>query len=52
MLTPQEITGQDFVRAVFGGYDMSAVDEFLEKVNTDYAALYKDRPEDGRRDGE
>ncbi len=42
MLTPQEITGQDFVRAVFGGYDMSAVDEFLEKVNTDYAALYKE----------
>ena len=29
-------------KAVFGGYDMSAVDDFLETLTTDYAALYKE----------
>ena len=42
MLTPQEISGKEFVKAVFGGYDMSAVDDFLETLTTDYAALYKE----------
>ena len=42
MLTPQEISGKEFVKAVFGGYDMSAVDDFLEMLTTDYAALYKE----------
>ena len=42
MLTPQEISGKEFVKAVFGGYDMSAVDEFLETVTADYTALYKE----------
>jgi cell division initiation protein len=42
MLTPQEISGKEFVKAVFGGYDMSAVDDFLEKLTADYAALYKE----------
>ena len=30
MLTPQEISEKEFTKAVFGGYDMSAVDDFLE----------------------
>lgn len=42
MLTPQEITGKEFVKAVFGGYDMSVVDDFLESLAADYSALYKE----------
>jgi cell division initiation protein len=42
MLTPQEITGKEFVKAVFGGYDMSVVDDFLETLAADYSALYKE----------
>jgi cell division initiation protein len=42
MLTPQEITEKVFVKAVFGGYDMTGVDDFLEAVATDYTALYKE----------
>ncbi len=42
MLTPQEITGKELVRAVFGGYDQAVVDDFLENITTDYTALYKE----------
>jgi len=42
MLTPQEITDKVFVKAVFGGYDMTGVDDFLESVSVDYAALFKE----------
>jgi cell division initiation protein len=42
MLTPQEITDKVFVKAVFGGYDMTGVDEFLETIYNDYTALYKE----------
>jgi len=42
MLTPQEITDKVFVKAVFGGYDMTGVDDFLESLSADYAALYKE----------
>ena len=42
MLTPQEITEKGFVKAVFGGYDMEGVDEFLETVSSDYNSLYKE----------
>ena len=42
MLTPQEITEKEFVKAVFGGYDMAGVDEFLENLSNDYNALYKE----------
>ena len=42
MLTPQEITEKVFVKAVFGGYDMTGVDDFLEAVCADYTALYKE----------
>lgn len=42
MLTPQDVQNKEFTKAVFGGYDMSAVDDFLEVLSEDYAALYKD----------
>jgi len=42
MLTPQEITDKVFVKAVFGGYDMTGVDDFLETLSADYSALYKE----------
>jgi len=42
MLTPQEISEKGFVKAVFGGYDMEGVDEFLETVSNDYNALFKE----------
>jgi len=42
MITPQEISDKVFVKAVFGGYDMTGVDDFLEAVSADYSALYKE----------
>lgn len=42
MLTPQEITEKAFVKAVFGGYDMTGVDDFLDELSVDYGALYKE----------
>ena len=42
MLTPQEISEKEFVKAVFGGYDMAVVDEFLEQLSGDYSSLYKE----------
>lgn len=42
MFTPQEIQEKTFVKAVFGGYDMQTVDEFLEPLVEDYITLYKD----------
>lgn len=42
MLTPQDIQSKEFAKAVFGGYDMTAVDDFLEELSNDYAALYKE----------
>ncbi len=42
MLTPQDIESKELPKAVFGGYDMTSVDEFLEQLAADYAALYKD----------
>ena len=42
MLTPQDIQNQEFAKAVFGGYDMAAVDDFLEQLTADYSTLYKD----------
>lgn len=42
MLTVQEIQAVNFEKAVFGGYDMKAVDEFLEHITEDYAALQKE----------
>lgn len=42
MFTPQQIEQISFGRATFGGYDMQAVDEFLEPLTEDYIALYKE----------
>ncbi len=42
MLTPQEISERELVKAVFGGYDVSVVDDFLETITADYSALYKE----------
>ena len=42
MLTPQDISDKSFVKAVFGGYDMTGVDDFLEVISSDYSALYKE----------
>ena len=42
MLTPQDIDNKAFEKTVFGGYDMTMVDDFLESVSGDYNALYKE----------
>ena len=42
MLTPQDIEKVAFSRATFGGYDMQAVDAFLEPLTEDYIVLYKE----------
>lgn len=42
MLTPQQIQEISFERALFGGYDMSSVDEILEPLTEDYLTLYKE----------
>lgn len=45
MMTPQEVAGCTFTKAVMGGYNMAAVDDFLDKITEDYAALYKENAE-------
>ena len=42
MFTPQQIEQISFGKATFGGYDMHAVDEFLEPLTEDYVTLYKE----------
>ena len=42
MLTPQEVQERTFDKAVFGGYDMQTVDEFVEPLVQDYIALYNE----------
>lgn len=44
MLTPQEVSGKTFPKSSFGshGYQMDAVDEFLDTLTEDYTALYKE----------
>ena len=42
MFTPQQIEQISFSRATFGGYEMRAVDEFLEPLTEDYITLYKE----------
>ena len=42
MFTPQQIDQVSFGRATFGGYDMQAVDDFLEPLTEDYVTLYKE----------
>lgn len=42
VLTPQEVQEKKFAKAMFGGYDMGEVDEFLDQIVTDYEQLYKE----------
>ena len=44
MLTPQEVSGKGFPKSSFGssGYNMAAVDEFLDTLTDDYTTLYKE----------
>ena len=42
MISPTEVQEKTFVKAVFGGYDMESVDEFLEPLTEDYITLYKE----------
>ena len=42
MFTPQQIEQISFNKQTFGGYDMQAVDEFLEPLTEDYITLYKE----------
>ncbi|MBR4879366.1 MAG: DivIVA domain-containing protein [Clostridia bacterium] len=42
MLTPQELQNKKFEKAVFGGYDMSQVDDFLDTIISDYTDIYKE----------
>ena len=42
MLTPQNFREKTFERAVFGGYDMACVDDFLEEAANDYASVAKE----------
>ena len=39
MITPQDIKEKTFEKAVFGGYDMTAVDAYLEDVSNGYLSL-------------
>lgn len=41
-MTSQDIREMSFEKAVFGGYDMGAVDGYLETVSTEFAALQKE----------
>lgn len=42
MMTPQEAASSTFPKATLGGYNMAAVDVFLDKLIEDYTALYKE----------
>lgn len=42
MMTPQDIREKTFEKAVFGGYDMGSVDDFLDEIFNDYTALSKE----------
>ena len=42
MFTPQEVSEKSFSKVSFGGYNMAAVDEFLDGLTEDYTTLYKE----------
>lgn len=42
MITPQDIQEKTFGKAMVGGYDMGAVDEFLDELAADYGTLTKE----------
>ena len=42
MMTPQEVGSRSFSKATLGGYNLAQVDEFLDVLTEDYAALYNE----------
>lgn len=42
MMTPQEVASCTFAKSVMGGYNMAAVDDFLDKLTEDYSTLHKE----------
>ena len=42
MMTPQEVASSTFPKAALGGYNMAAVDVFLDKLTEDYTTIYKE----------
>lgn len=42
MITAQDIREKSFEKAVFGGYDMAMVDEFMEEIAADLTLLQKE----------
>ena len=42
MLTPQEVAEKKFSKSFMGGYEMAAVDDFLEVLTDDYSSLFKE----------
>ncbi len=42
MMTPQEVAASTFPKATLGGYNMTAVDVFLDKLTEDYTTIYKE----------
>lgn len=42
MLTPQQVAKHVFGKSTFSGYNMAAVDDFLDEVTHDYETLYND----------
>lgn len=42
MMTPQEVSSSTFPKAAIGGYNMAAVDTFLDKLTEDYTTIYKE----------
>ena len=44
MFTPQEVSEKTFPKSssFSSGYDLAAVDEFLDTLTEDYTALYKE----------
>ncbi len=42
MHTPNEIAEKKFDKVMLWGYDLNAVDSFIESVSSDYAQLYKE----------
>ena len=41
-MTLQELQEKKFEKAVFGGYDMASVDDFLDALSADYEDLIKE----------
>jgi cell division initiation protein len=42
MLTPQNFREKTFERAIFGGYDMGSVDDFIEEAANDFSSVARE----------